>query len=71
VATIFVVNSSSSGRGDSSGSSSSSCFGCGSVGGGSQKEMAVGSRVILEVFCHFGGGGLIRGDCYNYLPLKI
>lgn len=48
MATIFVVNSSSSGRGDSSGSSSSSCFGCGSVGGGSQKEMAVGSRVILS-----------------------
>jgi hypothetical protein len=33
--------------------------------------MAVGSRVIMEVFCHFGGGGLIRGDCYSYLPLKI
>ena len=32
------------------------CFGCGSVGGGSQKEMAVGSWVIMEVFCHLEVG---------------
>jgi len=65
---IIIISSSSSGGG---GSNSSCCFECGSVGGGSQKEMAVGSRVIMEVFCHFGGGGLIRGNCYSYLPLKI
>jgi len=73
---IFVV-SSSGGGGDSSSScsssssSSSSSFGCGSVGAGIQKETAVGSRVIVEVFYHFQGGGLIRGNCYSYLPLTI
>ena len=72
----FVVNSSvcgdSSSCSSSSCSSSSSwwwwcCFECGSVGGGSQKEMAVGSRVLKEVFCYCDGGGLIRDN----LHLKI
>jgi hypothetical protein len=25
----------------------------------------------MEVFCHFGAGGLVRASCYGYLSLKV